>query len=299
MLRKVSKEIILKSVENLPALSEVVSRCMTMLGDPNCSIRELTELISKDQSITAKIIRIANSAFYGYSRQIKTLSDAIVILGFRQIRTLLITASTSNHLSGKVEGYMIAKGELWKHSYAVAFTSGLISRLTNKGESDEIFTAGILHDIGKLVLGNHLKGSYRDIVSYAQKKNISIAAAEEKILGMHHAEVGGLILEHWNFPEVMTESVRMHHNPLDVEENRDLVGVLNLADNWVRERGIGVGACNNISDGLEDSILKNLKIDEDIKEQVLGYLEDEMAQMEDIFPASEDTVKLVEISEKS
>ncbi|MBU1023016.1 HDOD domain-containing protein [bacterium] len=299
MFKKVSKEKILQSVENLPVLSEVVSRCMTMLSDPNSSIRDLTELISKDQSITAKIIRIANSAFYGYSRQIKTLSEAIVILGFRQIRTLLITASSANHLSCKVEGYMIAQGDLWKHSYAVAFTSGLISRLTNIGQSDEIFTVGILHDIGKLVLGNHLKGSYREIISLTQDKNVNFAVAEEQILGIHHAEVGGLILAHWNFPEVMTESVRMHHHPLDAHEISDQVGMLNLADNWVRESGIGVGINGNMTDGLEGSILKNLKIKEGVKKQVLDYLNDEMKQMEDLFPSSQSSVKLVEMSKKA
>ena len=299
MLGKVSKERILQSVENLPVLSEIVSRSMTMLGDPTCSIRELTELISKDQSITAKIIRIANSAFYGYSRQVKTLSEAIVMLGFKQIRTLLITASTANHLNGNVEGYMIAKGELWKHSYAVAFTSGLISRLTNLGQSDEVFTAGILHDIGKLVLGNHLKGSYREIINLAHKKKVSFAFAEKKILGMHHAEVGGMILEHWKFPEVMTESVRLHHQPLDAEENTEMVGMLNLADHWVREIGIGVGVDDNSTDGLENCIMKNLNIEENLKDQIMGYLNDEMLQMEDLFPSSESTVQLLEISEKA
>jgi putative nucleotidyltransferase with HDIG domain len=297
MLKKVTDKQILESVNNLPVLSEVVNRSIAMLNDSECSIRDLTDLISKDQSITAKIIKMANSAFYGYPRQIRTLSEAIVILGFRQIRTLLITASTSTHLNGTVEGYMIAKGELWKHSYAVAYVAGLISKLSEKAKPDEAFTVGILHDIGKLILGNFLKGSYSEVVKLANKNKINFAIAEEKLLGIHHAEVGGRILEKWNFPEFMAFAVRKHHNPLESDDNKALIGIVNLADTWVREFGIGIGN-NEDSESLEKSIIKELDIDETVKKHVEEYLSSEMKQMGDLFPSDNKEVKLVEISEQ-
>lgn len=296
MLRKLTDTEIIDSVDNLPVLSAVVNKSIVILGDPNCSIRDLTDLISKDQSITAKIIKMANSAFYGYPRQIRTLSEAIVILGFRKIRTLLITASASTHLNGSVEGYMIAKGELWKHSYAVAFISGLISKLTGKGQPDEAFTVGILHDIGKLILGNFLRGSYNEIVDLAHETDVNFAVAEERILGIHHAEVGGIILDKWNFPSFMSGTVRKHHHPLESEENKTLVEILSLADTWVREFGIGIGiGDNHPSDDLEQYIIKELGIDETIKSQIQGYLIGEMEQMEDLFPSDKNSVDLVEM----
>lgn len=296
MLKKVTDQQILESVNNLPVLSEVVNRSIVMLGDTECSIRDLTDLISKDQSITAKIIKMANSAFYGYPRQIRTLSEAIVILGFRQIRTLLITASASTHLNGTVEGYMIAKGDLWKHSYAVAYVAGLISKLSQKSKPDEAFTAGILHDIGKLILGNFLKGSYSEVVKLANENKINFATAEEKLLGIHHAEVGGRILEKWNFPEFMVHTVRKHHNPLESDENKALIGIVSLANTWVREFGIGISD-NNDTDNLEESIIKELDIDESMKKHVEEYLSSEMKQMGDLFPNDDKSVKLVEIAE--
>lgn len=297
MLKKVTDKEILESVNNLPVLSEVVNRSIAMLGDSECSIRDLTDLISKDQSITAKIIKMANSAFYGYPRQIRTLSEAIVILGFRQIRTLLITASASEHLNGTIEGYMIAKGDLWKHSYAVAYVAGLISKLSEKAKPDEAFTTGILHDIGKLILGNFLKGSYSEVVKLANENKISFAIAEEKLLGIHHAEVGGRILEKWNFPEFMTFAVRKHHNPLENDECKALIGIVNLADTWVREFGIGISDIDN-SSSFEEHIIKELGIDESVKKHVEEYLTSEMDKMKDLFPDDNKSVKLVEISEQ-
>ncbi len=297
MLKKVTNQQILESVNNLPVLSEIVNRSIAMLSDSECSIRDLTELISKDQSITAKIIKMANSAFYGYPRQIRTLSEAIVILGFRQIRTLLITASASTHLNGTIDGYMIAKGELWKHSYAVAYTAGLISKLSEKAKPDEAFTAGILHDIGKLILGNFLKGSYSEVVELANEHKINFAIAEEKLLGIHHAEVGGLILEKWNFPEFMTFAVRKHHNPLESDEGKELIGIVSLADTWVKEFGIGISD-NQDSESLEENIIKELSIDEGVKKHVEEYLSSEMNKMRDLFPDDNKSVKLVEITEK-
>ena len=298
MLKKVTDKEILDSINNLPVLSEVVNRSIVMLNDPNCSIRDLTELISKDQSITAKIIKMANSAFYGYPRQICTLSEAIVILGFRTIRSLLVTASASTHLNGSIDGYMIAKGELWKHSYAVAFVSGLISKLIGKADPDEAFTVGILHDIGKLILGNFLKGSYGEVVELANESKINFAIAEERVLGIHHAEVGGIILDKWNFPRFMAVAVRKHHHPLESEDNKALIGILNLADTWVREFGIGIGD-NRPSDDLEEYIIRELAIDESIKKRVEDYLLGEMEQMGDLFPEDKSSVELVEMTETS
>ena len=282
MVGKIKKEELLESVTKLPVLSEVVMRAIKLIDDPQCSIRELTDLMSKDQSISAKIIKIANSAFYGFPRKIFSLSEAFIILGFRTIRSLLITASVSDLLKGPVDGYIITKGDLWKHSYAVAFTAGNVAKSVRRHMMDTAFTAGILHDIGKLILGNYLKGAYQEVLLTAQTSNISLAMAEEKLLGYNHAAVGGMVLDHWNFPEIIVNAVSNHHQIMNQENYEPMDAILHLADNWVLEEGIGIAPCEGIIEpDLEIQHTMGLSIE--MKDEILNRLKTELTAMEEIF----------------
>ncbi len=292
MFGKIKEQQIYNSVAKLPVLSEIVSRGLELLNDENCSIREVTELLGKDQSIAAKIIKLANSAFYGYPRQISSLSEAIVIVGFNSLKTLLVTASASNLLQRKVEGYMISEGQLWKHSYAVAYTASITAKMTGKYDSDKAFTAGILHDIGKLILGNYLKGSYKRVVTHCKHNHVDFTDAEQKFLGYHHAEVGGMILEHWNFPLTMANAVRHHHKPVNgkpVEENteaidRNLMAIIYLANTWVKEEGIGISV-ENYGESKKDYFETELGITEEKKLSIISFLDEEMGRMHELFPS--------------
>lgn len=281
----------------MPVMSEVVSRGLELLSDENCSIREVTDLLGKDQSIAAKVIKLANSAFYGFPRQISTLSEAVVILGFGSLKTLLITASASDILKRKIDGYMISEGELWKHSYSVAYTASIMAKVTGKYDIDKVFTAGILHDIGKLILGNFLKNHYKRVISHCKHNKVDFTVAEKRFLGYHHAEVGGMILEHWNFPESMANAVRYHHSPMDLDArdgsipvDTNMMGLLYLADSWVKEEKIGVSV-ENYSESMTDQFEEHFEITDDKKQQILAFLHEEIERMSDLFP-TDDKVEL-------
>lgn len=293
MIGKIDKEELLDSVTKLPVLSEVVYRAMKLIDDPQCSIRDLTDLISKDQSISAKVMKIANSAFYGFPRKIHSLSEAFIILGFRTIRSLLITASVSDLLRGPVDGYIITKGDLWKHSYAVAFTAGNVARSVKKQLLDASFTAGILHDIGKLILGNYLKGTYQEVLSTARNTNITLPEAEEKLLGYNHAVVGGMVLDHWNFPEVIVNAVSNHHKPLSNgnDEYDPMTGILHVADGWVLEKGIGIVQQENLYK-MDTLILQKMGISDETRDDIFKRLDSELVSMHEIFNSDKAGVKL-------
>lgn len=296
MIRKVTEAEIVQSFENLPVLSEIVRLAISALSDPNCSIRQLADLIGKDQSISARMVKIANSAFYGHPRQIKSLPESIVLLGFKKIRSILVTASAAKLMNAPIDGYMIGKGELWKHSYGVGFASGLIAKTSRAYDSDEAFTAGVLHDIGKLVLGNFLKGSYDELLHLSKSQQINFTIAEKRLLGYQHAEVGAMMLEKWNFPPTMSESVAFHHEPQGGEQKTKLIGILYLANNWVKDMNIDVTG-ESFNEGVENFILKDLKIDPTIKEQVQQTTLKEFEDMDLLFPADSLSVDLSKMSE--
>jgi putative nucleotidyltransferase with HDIG domain len=293
--KKISEQQIVDAVEKLPVLSEIVNRGLSMLRDDNCSIRDITELIGKDQSISAKVIKLANSAFYGFPRQISTLSEAIVIVGFNSLKTLLITASVSEILKKRIDGYMLSEGYLWKHSYAVAYTSSILAKVSGLYDSDKAFTAGVLHDIGKLILDTYLKGQYKRLIILSKQENMDFTQAEKKFLGFHHGDVGGIILEKWNFPPTVANAVRHHHKPLcngdKPQENIDLKlhGLIYLANMWVKEAGIGV-SIETYGENYIEHFEKQFNITPDKKEQVMKFLSDEMSRMKDLFP--EENIKM-------
>lgn len=291
MIGKIKKDDLLQSVSKLPVLSEVVTRAMNLIDDPNCSIRELTDILSKDQSLSAKIIKLANSAFYGFSRKIHSLSEAFIILGFKTVRSLLITASVSDVLKGPLEGYVITKGELWRHSYAVAYTAGNIAKTVKKPVMDAAFTAGILHDIGKLILGNYLKGSYQEILKISQNNNICLSEAEEQSLGYNHATVGGMVLDYWNFPEVLVNAVANHHKKIENNDFDQLTGILYLSDGWVLQKGIGL-AQNEPPSEVNGFMQKAMGLSDEFKDSIIRNLDAELIMMSDIFFEDKSGVKL-------
>jgi putative nucleotidyltransferase with HDIG domain len=296
MIRKVTENEIVGSFENLPVLSEIVRRAMEVLDDPDCSIRQLADIVGKDQSISARMIKIANSAFYGHPRQIKSIPDSIVLLGFKKIRSILITASAAKLMNAPIDGYMIGKGELWKHSFGVGFASGLIAKIAKTYDSDEALTAGVLHDIGKLVLGNFLKDSYDELLHLSKSQQINFTIAEKRLLGYNHAEVGAMMLEKWNFPQSVCDAVAYHHEPQGAEQKTQLIGILYLADNWVNDMNVEA-AGDSYNQGVANYIVKDLKIDPSAKEQVQQATLKEFAEMDLLFPVDSISVDLSKMSE--
>ena len=292
MVGKINKEELLDSVSKLPVLSKVVSRAIQLISDPNCSIRDLVDIVSKDQTISAKVVKLANSAFYGTPRRITSLSEALVRLGLKTANSLLITASVSNVFKNMASNKIMTQKQLWSHSYAVAFLSGSIAKATRRQDRDLAFTAGILHDIGKLILANYLKKSYEDVLKLAINQGAELWAIEEKSLGISHAMVGGMVLDYWSFPEVIVTAVARHHLPIKENEFDPLAGILRLADGMVLEKGIGISGENSQSE-LNDFIQKNLGISDEMRSAFLDLLDSELVAMSELFGNGEDGLSLV------
>ncbi|MDK2897566.1 MAG: hypothetical protein PWP04_1686 [Candidatus Atribacteria bacterium] len=237
----VSLQSLVKKVEDLPALPAVVRQVMELTEDPNSTARDINEVLNKDQSMTAKVLRLANSAFYGFPRRIPTVTDATIMLGFQTIRSIVMAASVSNLLSQEVEGYALLPGELWKHSQSAAISARLISREVKFPKLELAYTAALLHDIGKVILNSYLQEVYQEVMEKVEEENLSFLQAEEEILGFNHALVGSKVAEKWNLPHELVEAIAFHHSPELAKDNPKLTAIVHVSDFVCVTMGVGVG----------------------------------------------------------
>jgi len=240
-LTAVTLEEIVRGVNDLPTMPWVVTRVISLTNDPNSSVNELNEVICQDQSLTAKVLRLSNSAYYGYSRRIATVVDAIGILGFNAIRNLVMAAHTYNILKKEVKGYQIAPGDIWRHSMTCAIAARAIARRVRYPAPEQAFIAGLLHDIGKVILSVYVAEVYDEINRRVHEEQQPFSVVEQEVLGFTHAAVGARVADKWNLPADHVEAIACHHTPMDARENPRLAAIVHIADAVSMSMGIGLG----------------------------------------------------------
>ncbi|MBO8159531.1 HDOD domain-containing protein [Thermosyntropha sp.] len=238
---RISIEDIVQAVRDLPALPSVVTKIMKLTEDPNSTAQDINNALSQDQAMTARVLKLANSAFYGFPRRIATVTDATVFLGFKTIKSIVMAASVSDILNTEIPGYALEHGELWKHSQCVAMAARHIARKVKFAQLDLAYTGGLLHDIGKVILNNAMKEAYHEVVARINEKNIDFIEAENAVLGFNHALVGARVAEKWNLPPELVDTIAHHHNPERAHVNNRLTSIVHLADVVCVSMGIGIG----------------------------------------------------------
>lgn len=236
----------LAKVDDLPTLSFVANNIIQITQNPKSSALEVGKAISRDQALVTRILRMSNSTFYGFPRKITTIAHAVVILGFANIRNLVLTASISDIFQSKGgNGYFDREG-FWLHSLACGVTSKLIAKRLGIKSLEEVFLWGLLHDLGKLVLDAYFNEELTRVVCQVKEKGILIRDAEQQLLGFDHAEVGGIVADKWNLPPALIKVIRFHHNPPRANESMRMVAIVHLADVLCRAIGIGNGGDSKI-----------------------------------------------------
>ncbi|MFH1844449.1 MAG: HDOD domain-containing protein [bacterium] len=232
------KQIIMNT-RDLPAMPHVASKVLELSSDPNSSAQQLQQVIADDQAMAARILKIANSAMYACSRKIKTLTEAIVMLGFNSIRSLVITSASRNLYlsSGKRMG--LKERLLWEHSIGVAFGCRLLVQDRYPQLAEEAFLAGLMHDIGKLVLNHQAAEQFDEIVQIVYNENRMFVETEQELLGFDHTQVGALLVNKWKLSPLMEASIAHHHDPANFMPDNPLLLYLDLANNLCKRQGIG------------------------------------------------------------
>lgn len=267
---------LLKEVEELPTMSPVTQQVLKLTGDPTASVSELSEAILQDQVLTAKVLKMANSAYYGYSRKIFNINEAIVILGFNGIRSLVLAASVFNIMNTDVDGYFLPKGELWRHSMITALFARSLAQKVDIGLREPAFIAGLIHDIGKIILNTFLKDHFKIVIDLVETGKINFMEAERKVLGYDHAAVGAIVSERWNLPMMLTEAIALHHTPGEATINPILTSLIHVADALSMSIGAGLGG-----DGMlypfDDLALERLNLTGQMLEETVAIITDQIA----------------------
>lgn len=230
---------VLKSIDQLPPLPEVSRKILQLVNDPDSSASDIVTVVRHDQSITANVLRLCNSAYFGLKRRVDSLVQAVVLIGQNQLAELVMISSCIHLFRNEHKGYNMKKGELWRHAIACALLSQIILKKMGSAPDHGLYTAALLHDIGKVILDNHMKDNYQQVIGRIQEANVPFHVAEQETLGIDHAEVGAQIMEVWNLPDNIVRGIRMHHRPEARFGSKDFGAIIHLCDLLSLHKGIG------------------------------------------------------------
>ncbi|NVM56976.1 MAG: HDOD domain-containing protein [Desulfobacterales bacterium] len=261
----------LKSVPTLPGVFEKISRLMERSGT---APQDIANIISSDQALSAKVLRVVNSALYGFPGRISNVTHALIILGFDVVKGLVLGTS--------VFDMMLARGffGLWEHSLGCAVTAGIIARRINDPNPEEVSIAGLLHDIGKVIVKTELPEESSRIDEAVAEKHISTYEAEEEILGFHHATVGKWLCQKWNLPNNLADPICCHHKPDLSRYAPKATAIVHVANTLVR--GIGFGfAGDNFVPRIYPKAWEMLSISDALLEEIISEMDDKLEDAED------------------
>lgn len=250
----------IESITDLPTLPVVVAKISSQIANPSTNAADIGKLIEQDQVLTGKVLRLVNSAYYGFPKQIKSIQHAVVILGFNKVKTIIITASVFGAFKNRRPGSLDLQ-RFWQHSLATAINSKVAAEIIGLAHAaEDAFIGGLLHDIGKVVMDQYQPNIYHPIIKYANDKGILLYKAEQEVMGLSHANVGEWMMEKWRLPQTIVHMVSNHHHPNNTGDRRELVMTIHLGDIMSRAMGIGNGGDNRIPE-IDPIVVANHNID--------------------------------------
>lgn len=217
----------------LPTLPHVVQKIVSMIDRPETSAEDLGRLIEKDQVLSAKVLRLANSPFYGFPARIASVSHAVVVLGLNVVKGLTLGATVFDMMKDA------GMDDLWRHSLGVAMVAHILAVRAGHKNPEEVFVAGLLHDLGKVVLYTKLPELGAAVKCRSEERDLPAVEAELEVLGLTHAEIAGWLAESWHLPTVLKEPMMFHHRPALAQQARSQTAMVHVADLLVKAMGCG------------------------------------------------------------
>jgi len=239
------EKIILDTID-IPSLPTVAVKALELINSDSSSIDELEKIISKDQSFSARLLRIANSPYYGMNRRIDTISSGVMLIGFNTMKSLVVAAS----LKDMHRKFGLFEQKLWEHSLGVSVASSLLARVSKLAQPEEALVAGLIHDVGKTILNNSIPDKYALITQKVYEEGTQYKDVEKELLGYTHCDVGGLIARKWKLPKNLEIVIQYHHSEtLPVFEDssfESLCQLVNVADSVCLSQSIGMKGPDSI-----------------------------------------------------
>ena len=231
---------LLSKIQGLPTLPSMLIKINQLLLNPRTSAKEVAQLITSDPAIASKVLRVVNSSFYGFPNRITTVTHAIVILGFNSIKSIVLSSSIFDVFKKETKS-AFNREAFWKHCVACGATAKVVADRVGEKAVEELFLAGLLHDIGKIVLDHFLHPAFLEILHDAQERKVMLCEAERKRFGFTHGEIGAWMFSQWNLSRALIDTVRCHHHPSTTRKHRKMAAIVHLSDILVRTLGYGDG----------------------------------------------------------
>lgn len=275
---------ILSKVYNIPTVPQIILEVSNLIDNPKTSASILGRMISNDQGLVTKILSIANSPLHGIPRRVATIDFAIVVLGFNQVKNIVLALSMMETF--KVVGNRkFDQMKYWTHSILTAAAAKRIADDLGYQTSGEVFTAGLLHDLGIPIIYKFFNKEYKEIINEVSETNISYLEAEEKYLGITHQEIGRYLIDRWNLPVSIADVVSYHHNPSLAKTNRELIALVHLADYMTKQLMIGDFSWDE-STKLDPEIINILRLGDE------EYLENFIYSYKELFEDQLEAIKI-------
>ena len=258
---------IIASVKDLPPMPRIIQKAREVMANPRSGFKEIAEVIETDQAIAAKVLQVANSAYYGLSGMVSSIHQASVVLGHKTLEQLIVMVSATSLLGSHLKGYHMGSGALWQHSLAVAICSRLIACDRAPALENDAFSVGLIHDAGKLALDRYLI-ERKEKVGELLAKGVPFLQIERKVLGFDHTELALDLCNKWKLPENHATAIRHHHDP-GTSEGNQLAFIVHTA-NHITLQGVSQSSAITESGTLDPGALDFLALDE---EDLTAYLE--------------------------
>jgi predicted Zn finger-like uncharacterized protein len=266
---------ILRSLGDLPAMPHIVQKAQDIIANPDSNLNELSRLIEIEQAIATRVLKLANSSYYGLSGKVFSVQHASVLLGYKTLGELITVAGISSLMGKNLKGYDLSSEDLWRHSIAVAVGSRIIASRKDLEFGNEAFFAGLVHDAGKLVLDQHVYDRKDDFEIFMGNGQHTFLSAEKEILGFDHSEIAFELCQKWQIPSNQSVAVKFHHYPSKSEGN-ELAYILHMADCIAMMNGYGA-VQDSMMYQMEEGTLEFLALQDkdvdDIQTQILESVE--------------------------
>lgn len=261
---------IIMDTKTLPTLPGVITKLNALSENDKASVQEMARIVSSDQVLSARILRLANSPSYGFYR-VSTISNAMILLGVNVVKSLALSSSIFEIMEKNSIG-------LWEHSLGVATAANITAKKLGIPEVEEIATAGLLHDIGKVIIGLKCAEAISDIRALTITDQIYFREAEQLVLDTDHAEVGGWLAKSWYLPDKLSEPIAFHHAPAKSEDHRIKTAVVHVADVLIKASGFGDSGDQYVP-AIEPVAWEALKLDEKLLDEIVVELEDKLIEV--------------------
>ncbi|MBW2062246.1 MAG: HDOD domain-containing protein [Deltaproteobacteria bacterium] len=285
-MNKVSKKTfdqILARLEGLPSLPVTVAAILEVLNNPESSAQELSEALSYEQSLASRVLKLVNSAYYGFPRRIDTLSKAVTILGYNSIRNIILVTSIFDSLDKGSKARSLDRKGFWQHALGCGAAAQVMGTKLGFRQGEELFLAGLLHDIGKVILDAFLHEEYSQVLKVCQEENLLLFEAEEQVLGVTHEDFGCWLAETWNLPYNLTEAISHHHEPPESKEYFIITSLVHIGDILTRALEVGHGG-DDLIPAINRQAWVALKLNPAFLQDLIEDFENKLQQAQDFMP---------------